>query len=309
MLNAAVNAVLPKEVMAVTDALRNKILSLIPSSDLKKQISLLDWQFSDKDLLSIAREYAPDYEARIAILQMLEQCFSGELKEYTSRIIHTQNLMLDSFMQPDQDAVYELHIKETPNAYDERYLCRSYQDALRTIQLFYQEYDGQESVSSRYTIVKRLVLSENMKFSEDELGKIVLLPGMKVYSVNLYAYSYLAEECDGMSCMECSRLCARIHRTLFPLFLRHGDAVKYREYDGEEAFGIVLVSESHPCNEYYVIPLNSIAVRYHDYINIYDEHQHIPAPLVSRVSEKDLPEKNREDYKSCLQYIKQNGIT
>ena len=293
--------------IAVTDTLRNKILSLLPSAALKKQISLSGCQFSDTDLLFIAWNYAPDYEERIALLQTLEQCFSGELKEYTSRVIHTQKLMLESFMKPDKDAVFELHIKETSSSWDERYLCKSYQDALRTIPLFYQEYNCQETDSSRYTIVKRRVVSGDMKFSEDELGELVLLPGMKVYSIDLYAYSHLAEECEpDVNCMECSRPCVRINKTPFPPFLRNGDAVKYRDHNGKESFGTVLIFDDPPFSEYYIIPLWSHAVRYHDYINAYDDHRHIPAPLVDRVSEEDLPEKYREDYKAYSQYVKKN---
>lgn len=301
------NAVLPKEVIAVTDTLRNKILSLLPSAALKKQISLSGCQFSDADLLSIVWDYAPDYEARIALLQKLEECFSGELKAYTSDLIHTQRLMLDSFMKPEEDAIYELHIKETPHSYDESYLCRSYQDALRTIPLFYQEYNCQETNSSRYTIVKRRVVSGEMEFSEDKLGELVLLPGMKVCSVDVDAYFHHAEKCDpDDDCAECSRPCARIHHIPFPQFLRNGDAVKYRDCDGEESFGTVLVFDDPPFSEYYIIPLWSNAVHYHDYINVYDDHRHIPAPLVDLVSEEDLPEKYREDYKTYSQYVKKN---
>ena len=43
-----------------------------------------------------------------------------------------------------------------------------------------------------------------------------------------------------------------------------------------------------------------------DYINVYDDHRHIPAPLVDLVSEEDLPEKYREDYKTYSQYVKKN---
>ena len=308
--NAAVNNVLPKEVIAVTDMLRNKILSLLPSSTLKKQISLSDCRFSDTDLIAIVWKYAADYDERIALLQELEQCFSGELKEYTSKLVHAQRFMLDNFIKPDEAAVYELHIKTTPHAYDERYLCRSYDDALRTIPLFYQQYNDHETASTCYTIAKRRVMSGDMTFSEDELGELVLLPGMKVDSVDLYDYSHLAEGCGPeWDCSECNRLCVRCYDILFPLFVRHGDAVRVRYRDGEECFGIVFVFEDQPCSEYYVIPLDSNAVRYHDYINIYDAHRHVPAPLVEKISEEELPEKYKENYKACAQYVRKNVMT
>ena len=79
----------------MTDSIQSQILSLIPSHSLKKQLNLSTVHFSDEDLLTIAYRYAPDYETRIALLQKLEQSFSDELKEYTSRLISVQKQMLE----------------------------------------------------------------------------------------------------------------------------------------------------------------------------------------------------------------------
>ena len=107
----------------MTNNLQDKIISLIPSESLKKQIRLSGFQFSDKDLLSTAYHYAPDFETRIELLQMLAQTFSGALKAYVSRLILVQQQMLESFLTREDDVIYELHIKDTPDAYDERYIC------------------------------------------------------------------------------------------------------------------------------------------------------------------------------------------
>ena len=167
----------------MTEILQNEIISLLPSESLKTQVRLSETRFSDDDLLAIAYQYAPDFDSRIEWLQRLEACFTGELREYTSRLIRGQQRMLESFTAPDENAVFELHIQETPDAYDERYICKSYDAALRMIPLFYREYEfARETAVTRYTIVKRRILSEKTGFTDDSLGEMELLPGLKVYS-------------------------------------------------------------------------------------------------------------------------------
>lgn len=287
---------------AMLDELQRRIVSLIPSASLKKQIKLTNYRLSDADMLSAAYRYAKDYDTRIEILQMLEQHFTGELRDYTSRLIQVQRQMLERFLEPEDNAVYELHIKETPDAYDERYLCKSFDAALRIIPLFFKEYDCEENALSCYTIVKRRILAEEADFSEDELGELVMLAGMRVYSVNMWSFDRQAEACSGQ-CLECNRPCVICHEIIFPQFIRHGDAVKFYDSSGEESYGIAFALDNLPCSECCVIPLDSDAVCYHDFANIHNAHQHIPAPLTERIEEDALPEEMRADYKACLQYI------
>ena len=292
---------------AMLDALQSRIVSLIPSTSLKKQIKMTNYRLSDADMLSTAYRYAKDYDMRIELLQMLEQHFSGELRDYTSRLIQVQRQMLDSFLEPEYNAVYELHIKDTPDAYDERYLCKSFDAALRIIPLFFKEYNCEENALSRYTIVKRRILSEEADFSEDELGELEMLPGRRVYSVSMWSFDHQAEACSGQ-CFECNRPCVVCQETVFPHFIQHGDAVKFCDSSGKESYGIAFSLNDLPCSDCYVIPLDSDAVRYHDFANIHNSHQHIPAPLTERIEEEAIPEKMRADYKACLQYILEKGL-
>lgn len=291
----------------MTDDIQSRIVSLIPSNSLKRQILLSGFQLSDADLLSVAFRYAPDQDARIGLLRELEQRFSGELKAYAARLISVQRQMLESFLRHDDGTVYELHVKQTPDSYDERYLCRSFGDAVKLGPLYYREYSCRENASSRYMIDKRRILSEETGFCEDELGNITLLPDMKIESVDVYALDKKAEECCG-DCQECDRPHAVCHHTVFPAFIKHGDAVRYREYSGEESFGIALVYDDLPCSEYCIIPLDSDAVRYRDLPNIYDAHRHIPAPLAERIEEEDLPQSMREDHRACYRYVMENRV-
>lgn len=93
----------------MTDSLQKQILSLLPSENLKKEIINKSWHFSDRELLAIAWHYAPDFDARVVLLRLLEQQTEGEMKAYIRRIIETQRQMLAGFKSSDARTVFELH--------------------------------------------------------------------------------------------------------------------------------------------------------------------------------------------------------
>lgn len=290
----------------MSDGLHDSIVKLIPSKDLRDSIRENGCCLSDMALLSIVFHFAPDLDSRIRYLRMLEVAFTGGIRDYITRIIQTQQKSLDDFMRYETGTVYELHIKETPDAYEETYLCGTFEAALKMITLFYGEYDGKEDPSSRYRVVKRRVFSagEGEVFSEDYLGEVALLPGGIIHSVHMDGLD--AEGCDGC-CWECQRYCVRSPAVSYPCFTSHGDAVKYRQFDGAEHFGIVLQWEDAPTHECYIIPLDYECVRYHDFSNARHGHEHIPAPFVEKISVDSLPDKTREDYLAYREYLRNHS--
>ena len=289
----------------MTNELYDRILALLPSADLREAIRRTGYRVPDGDLLTIAWRFAPDYDARIALLRELGEGLEGEYKAYVSRILDTQREMLEGFSRQEEGTVYELFVKETPDACDEGNLCRSYEEALRMIPLIYREYPFcKEGEETRYRVVKRRILSDETGFLEDEIGEARLLPRKKLYDVELYALDHRPEGCKG-GCLSCEFPCVSCHEVLFPTFVRHGEAVRYKRdpFSGGQVFGIVFDLGETPCADCYVIPLESLPVCYHDFENIHNAHQHIPAPLVERIEPSALPEKLRADYEACLAYI------
>ncbi len=290
----------------MSDSLQDCVVNLIPSNDLRNAIQEKEYILSDIALLATVYHCAPDFASRIEYLQMLEATFAGEIKAYTSRIIETQQQMLNAFLKDEFGVVYELHIKETPDAYDETYLCSSIDAAMKMIPLFYQEYDSKENASSRYHIVKRRVFSakEGEEFSEDYLGDAVLLPDRVIYSVDVDGFC--AEDCDGL-CLDCERYCIHNLDIPFPCFTNHSDAVKYREYNGSAGFGVVLQWDDAPTNECYIIPLNCEQVRYHDFANAHYAHAHIPSVFVEKISPDSLSDDMRKNYLAYVAYLENNS--
>lgn len=286
----------------MTEQLCARIIDLIPSESLKSKMRELGFRLSDKDLLSLAFQYAPDYETRLRLLTLLEKDLNGPLKDYAARLLRVQRRMLEDFRKSDAGTVFELYIQETPDAYEEKYLCASCADALAMIPLFYQAYEGKEQPCSRYTVKKRRVLSASAGFAEDELGVMELLPGPKLASVELFAFNHAAEDCDG-SCLDCERCCVHRWDTVFPCFVGHGDAVKYTEGSGKTHFGIAFSQKDAPTEAVYVIPLDSDEVRLHDFENVHRCHTHVLSPLAERIDAAELPEPLRADYEACRDYM------
>lgn len=290
----------------MSNSLHDRIVAMIPSKDLQNAIRTENYQLSALALLATVCNCAPDFSTGIEYLKQLEAAFSGELRAYTARIIKTRQQMLDAFLKADSGAVYELHIKDTPDAFDETYLCGSFEAAMKMIPLFYQEYGCSENEKSRYRIVKRRVFSagEGEPFSEDYLGEAVLMPGGIIQSLDMR--DFCAEDCDGL-CMECERYCVRRQEILYPCFTNHGDSVKYRQHDGTEHIGVVLQWDDAPTNECYIIPIDDEHIRYRDFKNAHYGHIHIPAVFVERIPVEILPEKMQENYLAYAAFLKDNS--
>lgn len=289
----------------MSDSLYNRIIKLIHSKDLRNALQSKEYRLTDISLLATAYHCAPDFVSRIEYLQMLEAVFTGELKAYTARIIETQHQMLDVFLRNETGVAFELHIRQTPDAYDETYLCSSFDAAMKMIPLFYREYQCEENALSRYRVVKRRVFSakEGEHFSEDYLGEVVLLPGGRIYSVEMDGFC--AEDCDGL-CYDCKRYCVRNLDIPYPCFTNHGDVVKYRQYNEMEQFGVVLQRDDSPTSECYIIPLDSEQIRYHDFQNAHYAHKHIPSVFVERIVADDLPAEMQKDYLAYSAFLKEN---
>ncbi len=288
----------------MNNSLQDRVIALIPSKDLRTLFEETNHTLTDIELLTTVFHCAPDFASRIANLKMLESSFTGEIKAYAARIIDAQQQMLNHFLKDEQNTVFELHIRETPDTADEQpYLCRSFDAVLKTIAMYYHTYNTQETTLARYRIVKRRLFSgeKGEAYSDDNLGQAILLSGGVIHSV--WAGEYVPEECDGF-CIDCEQHC--VHSCPYPCFTNHGDLVKYRQYDTTECFGVVLQQNNDPVNEYYIIPLNSDKIRYRDFKNADEAHEHVLVPLVEKVSADILPNSMQEDYRAYITFLEEN---
>ena len=287
--------------------LQNEIIGLLPSAELREAIPERGKTFTEPELLKLVCDYAPDYETRLSLLERLRASFTGELREYAGRLIERQKFCLNELLTPEENAVYELHIKDHPDACDERYLCGSYEAAQKLIPLFYREYECGPTEETVFRIEKRKIYrgSDAEPFSEDYLGDAVLLPSGKLYSVNVRKGEL--DQCGGTACCsKCSLLCPENTDVEFPRIISRGDIVKFRCTPNQpERIGFVpFFCDSETEIEYYVIPLDCAMIRYRRFDTDFWDHEHIPAPLARKISPDELNEKMREDSLAFTEHLK-----
>lgn len=280
--------------------LQQEFMVCIWSKDLRGYIAEHNYTFTDAQLVSLAYHFAPTYDERIRLLQLLSD-HAPDVSEFAGRCISFQKSCLEQFCRHAENEIYELRIKEDPDAYEDRYLCESYQTALDMIDGFYREYDfSPEKDTARYEIAKRKILRATDAFQEDELQSCDLGAGKVLISAELWS-----GEDDPKN---------EITDVEFPGFIPHLSAVRYRRGDNSIHRGVCLAGDNFPSDSCYVIPLESEMIKSRDY----DKHlgchwhEHIPGPNIEVLPIEDLTDEEKGNYSAFVQYWKhreQNGLS
>lgn len=272
--------------------LQEEILSCIWSADLKKHIKEHSCIFTSAELLSIAYHFAPTYSERLRLLQLLAD-YAPDVSEFACHCVRFQNACLEQFCQHGDNEVYELRIQDDPDAYEERYLCASYQTALDMIDGFYREYDFlPEKDTVRYVIAKRKVLQAADAFQEDELQTCVLGAGKVLISAEIWR-----QENDPKD---------EIEDVEFPAFIPFLSAVRYKKADNRICRGVCLADDALPSDSCYVIPLDDEMLKSRDYEKRwgYHWHEHIPGPNIEVFPVEDLTDEERSNYFAFVEFWK-----
>lgn len=273
--------------------LQQEIMSCIWSKDLRTYISEHNYTFDSMDLLSISYTYAPSYNERIRLLQLLAD-HDPDVSEFAARCVRFQQECLEQFCRRGENEVYELRIQDGPDAYEDRYLCASYDTALDMIDGFYREYDfAPETNNVRYAIAKRKILQPGEAFQEDELQECILGAGKVLISAEIWRH----EDDPKHS----------INDVMFPPFIPHLSPVRYRRHDKTIGRGICLGGDHLPTEAFYVIPFDNEILK----SGAYEQHpgnhwhEHIPGPLVEILPVEDLTGEEKDIYYDFARYCRQ----
>ena len=289
--------------------LQKIVVRLIKSDSLKSEIQKTNTVFKPIELVKIVFNYADSYDQRLNLLSLIKITIDDEiLKEYISRLIETQKEIHKKFLQNDKNCVYELHIKEKPTSSEEKYLCDSYSSAVKMIDLFYEEYESNENELSKYGITKRKVFSSGDKFDEDYVGNCKLNHKRELQKVDIDGINSYANICDIICSDECKILCISNTDISFPRIAKNLDVVEYSDYSGKKHYGVFLENSGDPKEEYYIIPLDCTAMKYHRFERDFYNHEHIDAPFVEKISFDNLPDDIQEIYKGYIEYLKNNNL-
>ncbi len=147
----------------------NEIIELLPSVELKAKIKETNYQFNENELLQIIYRYAPSFDKRIDLLERFSNVAKSDVSALANVYIKYEKEKFLRFIEAPDGFVYELLIKDTPEAYEEKYLCLSYQSALVCIDRFHERYadvDLKETEKSRYRIIKRKVFWRTIRLKK-----------------------------------------------------------------------------------------------------------------------------------------------
>lgn len=285
----------------------NEIIELLPSADLKAKIKETNHQFKESELLEIIYTYAPSFDARLDLLGRYAEIASPDISALAKAYIEYEQETLARFIEAPEGTVYELCIKETPDSYEEKYLCSSYNAALVCVDRFYEEYAdfSKETEQTRYKILKRKIFFESDKFDADAPAECVLGPNKTLLEVSDYQ-NYFENFCEKKG------ICPPDNDdVMYPCFTKDLALVKYTESDGEEHFGVCLCCES--CKKscglidfLYVLRLDGTTIRDRRYEDDFYDHDHIALPEVTLASTDDLDETMRRNYFEFVAYWEAN---
>lgn len=286
----------------------NEIIELLPSAELKAKIKETNHRFKENELLQIIYRYAPTFDVRIDMLERFSGVAESDAAALAKAYLRYERERFSHFVEVCRGFVYELCIKDTPDAYEEKYLCASYKAALACIDRFYEEYTdtgAKETEKSQYRIIKRKVFSENDAFEEDAFAECVL--GASKTVLEVYDYKNPAD-CDlENGCSECKEICPRrCDELFFPCFVHNYALIRYKYGNGAERFGVNICLEKCDgmAQELYVIPLDSSEIREHRFDADFLDHEHIELPLVSLASPDELDETERRNYFAFVEFLR-----
>lgn len=269
------------------NSIQQQIVSRFWSESLKKHIAETGHVFSDEELLGLVWHFVPEYQERLRLFGLIAEHIPT-VSEHARRCMVWMEETLTQFKQHDPHTVYELHIKDTPDSWDERYLCATYEAALEMIDGFHKEYDANETEETQYTIEKRRILQVGEQFQEDYLATCELGPGKVLLSAEADEVSCEYRPCDG-DCMECEKTRASCMDILFPPFLPNLSLVKYRHL-GKIEYGITFEpGRDDLADSVYIMPLGGITDP------DWWDHDHVYHPYVDIALEEELTEKQKQE--------------
>lgn len=295
--------------------LKEKIIHLLPSESLKRKIQAVDCSFSNMDLLKIAYAYAPSFDDRIQYMEeLVAEVSSAELAAYIRWCIERQLYAKEQFIQAEPNTVYELHIKETPDAYDEIYICASYSAALECISKFYEEKRDigvAETDISRYKVIKRTLFTDGTDtlLNDDYRGECEWR-GRALYSIEL-ADGNLSWACGSTYCdsQTCEKICMNREELRFPCIAQDKELVRFIDAEGNVRFGINRKWwDGDTSDSCYILPLDADVICHRAFEKLpYIHEQHIDMPLVEKASADMLDAGMKADYFACVEYLEREN--
>lgn len=298
-------------------AFYNKVISLIPSADLRQCVKERNYQFGEKEVLKLILDYAPYFEKRIEMLETAAEVLEDKaMRTLAKKRITLEHKIYDAFMSAGDGYVFETDVKISPNDVgDDTLITKTYEDALRVIDSCLKCYEitAKERAGARYTIKKKTVgvpqkPNDIYKGRVGTVGQCVLDCKLKILSLDAYAFKQEVPCKKGVYCYECGR-CIDSTELHYPAFLNCFDLVAYYDnylYDPSHlTYGILCCDMQDGDFDSYVVSIDdneyikNRTVDYQDengYYRVFDYHDHPDYSRIIKVEEKDAPKDTYANY-------------
>ncbi|MCL2695232.1 MAG: hypothetical protein FWE69_02780 [Clostridiales bacterium] len=295
----------------MNEKLAKRIVSETCSATLQNAIEETSFMVSDFDLLILAYKYAPDYNTRLELLRLIAADTEDEkTRAQAERCIAFEKEKWEMFISAEDNCIFEAKIKDGPTSWEERYIARSFEGAIKKIKSFCAYYEVTFDEQSRFDIEKRKFTNETeiKNFEEDWHGAASYKGDFVLVDVmhdHMSETESLADDCDG-KCLDCEqRPCFLNKPPVLPAFLKNMDIVRYKEHDGVTRYGIFFgdMRTDEADDRAYLVSLRCDAfddrkfqTQEQFYERLFYLHDHIQFPQLDVIAAAELPDDLRENY-------------
>ncbi|MDE6398320.1 MAG: hypothetical protein K2L51_03270, partial [Clostridiales bacterium] len=240
--------------------LEKTVRSLLPSADLRRYLRAHKIALGEKDMLKFINDYAYDFAQKLELFDIAAEVFTENANKNHAVALGTYyRRMYDDFMNTDGGEVYSIEIECEPGDNDERYITRTFDDALTLIGSYLKKYGrigAKDGKTSRYRIIKQSTHAPSRPSEIDksvgELGDCTLGKGLTLLDVSMYnAGNEFKPRCNYLrDCEKCKLVCLLQYMPQYPPFLEKYDLVEVASCrrGSAPAYGVLFCDmRDNPC--------------------------------------------------------------
>ena len=154
--------------------LEKRIINLIPSTTVKKEIERQNYKFSDLELVQIVIEFASTWKEMMDYLfKLKKEIKEDKVVEYISQYIEIEQKQYELLVTNDSNYVYEVDMY--PGSSCDKYLCPSYESSYITIESYEKAYKEFIDIRIKNNIIIskcKVAIRENPEDIEEGEGPV-----------------------------------------------------------------------------------------------------------------------------------------
>ncbi len=286
----------------------NRVVELLPSKDLKACIAERGFTFGEKELLKIILEYAPTLDTRLELFRDAATAMGDKnMRALAKMRFDFENKRYAEFLRSDPDCVYEIEIDLPRAVTTERYITKTFDDALKLIKKFLKCFRlaARDTVGGRYTVTKKSTVVPDDPQDVTAVGTVgycVLDERRRVLDVDMCEFDCEVACRKGTTCDDC-RMCIGMTELSMPCFAEKFGLVAF--YDDilrkphKLTYGIFMCDDGFASD-----PLVLTVTPHGDGFKVDGAHPALATVIIPE--RKAVPEKIYAGYLAAVENLKSN---